>query len=177
MYVFFNGVIGPVDMKTPGFASFMNKDEAVWTQKDGVNNDLPFLTGDGAIVSKPIYPVAFNLTTFYNKADAAHQKILSDAISDGKLNCEESDYYKGSSDKALLLFTNSEGKLDGDEVEIMQSLLKLGASWEGSPALSVDQIYSNGNTFYTYKGEKSFGRSIISVWMMALAFVNPVRTK
>ena len=156
VYVFFNGVIGPVDMKTPGFASFMNKDEAVWTQKDGVNNDLPFLTGDGAIVSKPIYPVAFNLTTFYNKADAAHQKILSDAISDGKLNCEESDYYKGSSDKALLLFTNSEGKLDGDEVEIMQSLLKLGASWEGSPALSVDQIYSNGNTFYTYKGEKSF---------------------
>lgn len=156
VYVFFNGVIGPVDMKTPGFASFMNKDEAVWTQKDGVNNDLPFLTGNGAVVSKPIYPVAFNLTTFYNKADAAHQKILSDAISDGKLNCEESDYYKGSSDKALLLFTNSEGKLDGDEVEIMQSLLKPGASWEGSPALSVDPIYSNGNTFYTYKGEKSF---------------------
>lgn len=151
VYVFFNGVIGPVDMKTPGFASFMNKDEAVWAQKDGVNNDLPFLTGNGAIVSKPIYPVAFNLTTFYNKADAAHQKILSDAISDGKLNCEESDYYKGSSDKALLLFTNSEGKLDGDEVEIMKSLLKPGASWEGVPALSADQVYSNGNTFYTYK--------------------------
>ncbi len=150
VYVYLNGVIESADMKTPGFASFMNKDEAVWTQKDGVNNDLPFLTGNGAVVSKPIYPVAFNLTAFYNKADAAHQKILSDAISDGKLNCEESDYYKGSSDKALLLFTNSEGKLDGDEVAIMKSLLQKGTSWDGSPALSVDQVYSNGNTFYTY---------------------------
>ena len=150
VYVYLNGVIESVDMKTPGFASFMNKDEAVWTQKDGVNNDLPFLTGNGAVVSKPIYPVAFNLTSFYNKADAAHQKILSDAISDGKLNCEESDYYKGSSDKALLLFTNSEGKLNGDEVAIMKSLLQKGTSWDGSPALSVDQVYSNGNTFYTY---------------------------
>lgn len=150
VYVFFNGVIGPVDMKTPGFASFMNKDEAVWTQKDGVNNDLPFLTGNGAVVSKPIYPVAFNLTSFYKNADADHQKILSDAISDGKLICDESDDYKGTGEKALLLFTNSEGKLNDEEVAIMKSLLQKGTSWDGSPALSVDQVYSNGNTFYTY---------------------------
>ena len=150
VFIFHNGIIESDDIKTPGFASFMNKDDAVWSQKSGVNNDLPFLTGTGAIVSTPTYPVAFNLTSFYKNADADHQKILSDAISDGKLICDESDDYKGTGEKALLLFTDSEGKLNDEEVAIMKSLLQKGTSWDGSPTLSVDQVYSNGNTFYTY---------------------------
>lgn len=148
---YLNGVIEPDEMKMSEFASFMNKDDAIWTQKDDVNNGLPTLTGVGGTVSKPTYRVAFNWTSFDSKADEDHKKILTDAMNKGKLNYEEVDDYNGSSDKALILFTNAEGKLDENEVEIMKSILETDAFWDGSPALSADQVYTNGNTIYTYK--------------------------
>lgn len=147
---FSNGIIDQADMKSSSFASFMNKDGDVWTQKDDVNNGLPTLTGVGGTVSKPTYRVAFNLNSFISNADADHQNILTEAMGNGKLNYEKVDDYNGSGDKVLLLFTDTEGKLDKDEVEIMKSLLETDAFWDGSPALSATQMYSDGNTIYVY---------------------------
>ena len=148
---FSNGIIDQADMKSSSFASFMNKDDDIWTQKDDVNDGLPTIVGVGGAVSKPTYRIAFNLDSFFSNADADHQNILTEAMGNGKLNYEEADDYCGSGCKALLLFTNTEGKLDEDEVEIMKSLLETDAFWDGSPALSSSQVYTNGNTIYMYK--------------------------
>lgn len=142
---FSNGIIDQADMKSSSFASFMNKDDDVWTQKDDVNNGLPTLTGVGGTVSKPTYRVAFEFisTSLYT--------AIGNGITDDKIDGELISGYCGSGCYAVLLFTNTDGKLDASEVEFMNSLLETDAFWDGSPALSSSQVYTNGNTIYTYK--------------------------
>lgn len=142
---YLNGVIEPDEMKMSEFASFMNKDDAIWTQKDDVNNGLPTLTGVGGTVSKPIYPVAFGFTS----TDIL--TAVDNGITDGKIKGDLIYGHCGSGCDAVLLFTNTDGKLDASEVEFMNSILETDAFWDGSPALSSSQVYTNGNTIYTYK--------------------------
>ncbi len=142
---YLNGVIEPDEMKMSEFASFMNKDDAIWTQKDDVNNGLPTLTGVGRTDSKPTYRVAFEFTS------TSLYTAIGNGITDDKIDGELISGYCGSGCYAVLLFTNTDGKLDASEVEFMNSLLETDAFWDGSPALSSSPVYTNGNTIYTYK--------------------------
>ena len=141
---FSNGIIDQADMKSSSFASFMNKDGDVWTQKDDVNNGLPTLTGVGGTVSKPIH-----LVTFEFKSPSIYTAI-GNGIANDKIKGDLISGHCGSGCNAVLLFTNTDGKLDASEVEFMNSILETDAFWDGSPALSATQMYSDGNTIYVY---------------------------
>lgn len=142
---FSNGIIDQADMKSSSFASFMNKDDDIWTQKDDVNDGLPTIVGVGGTVSKPIHLVTFEFTS------TSLYTAIGNGITDDKIDGELFSDYCGSDCDAVLLFTNTDGKLDASEVEFMNSLLETDAFWDGSPALSSSQVYTNGNTIYTYK--------------------------
>lgn len=142
---FSNGIIDQADMKSSSFASFMNKDDDIWTQKDDVNDGLPTIVGVGRTDSKPTYRVAFEFTSM------SLYTAIGNGITDDKIDGELISGNCGSSCYEVLLFTNTDGKLDASEVEFMNSLLETDAFWDGSPALSSSQVYTNGNTIYTYK--------------------------
>ena len=142
---FSNGIIDQADMKSSSFASFMNKDDDIWTQKDDVNDGLPTIVGVGRTDSKPTYRVAFEFTS------TSLYTAIGNGITDDKIDGELFSGNCGLGCYAVLLFTNTDGKLDASEVEFMNSLLETDAFWDGSPALSSSQVYTNGNTIYTYK--------------------------
>lgn len=142
---FSNGIIDQADMKSSSFSSFMNKDDDIWTQKDDVNDGLPTIVGVGGTASKPTYRVAFEFTS------TSLYAAIGNGITDDKIDGELISGYCGSGCYAVLLFSNTDGKLDASEVEFMNSLLETDAFWDGSPALSSSQVYTNGNTIYTYK--------------------------
>ena len=145
-----NGVIETDEMKTSVFAAFLsqasftNFGKNVWSLQDDVNNGLPFLTSNGVFASKQIYSVAFEIPS-------GLYTIVDKGITDGDIKGDLIYGYCGSGCDAVLLFTNTDGKLDASEVEFMNSLLETDAFWDGSPALSSSQVYTNGNTIYTYK--------------------------
>ena len=148
---FVNGVIPEVQMKSRRFAAVLNSgnfDNSQWTVVDGENDGLPIIaTGS----NKPVYPVNFDLTSFYAHAGQDQVKALNDSL-DAKLRFKDFIGWDGNGGyiEGLVLYTNNEGHLVQEDIDFVTGLLATNASWRntnGTQALNTTEDFTPPDSY------------------------------
>ncbi|MBO7651841.1 MAG: hypothetical protein J6S84_03900, partial [Bacteroidales bacterium] len=151
--VYPNGVVPESQMKSGIMAALFNLgsnyNQSKWTYVEGQNNNLPVLRGAN---DKPTYPVFLDIDSYYATVDATNKQTFLDALTQNERLLETVYLYKNYvqgqpilAGNTLIFYTNSEGKLAQNDIDLITSATATNASWaakEGTYVLNSSQDFS-----------------------------------